>query len=153
MTDDDSDGFDDYSSDPDNLSHPNESAVAKHVKNHSSDFLKKLDKVQIDINDRGFYQWVPSEKYTVKLISSKLETKFRGIKKFTSYQLKANFNAEPVSRRYKNFDWLQQRLSEKYCSIIIPPLPSKQISGRFEDKFLEKRMVRLQGKITSILST
>ena len=39
------------------------------------------------------------------------------------------FSSVAVSRRYKQFDWLQQRLVEKYSTIAIPPLPEKQIAG------------------------
>jgi len=40
------------------------------------------------------------------------------------------FSSVAVSRRYKQFDWLQQRLVEKYSTIAIPPLPEKQIAGK-----------------------
>jgi len=39
------------------------------------------------------------------------------------------FSSVAVSRRYKQFDWLQQRLVEKFSTIAIPPLPEKQIAG------------------------
>lgn len=54
------------------------------------------------------------------------------------------FNNIQVSRRYKHFDWLHERLEEKYCFIPIPPLPDKQISGRYEDAFIEHRRTQLQ---------
>jgi sorting nexin-9/18/33 len=49
-----------------------------------------------------------------------------------------------VSRRYKHFDWLHERLSSKYHIIPIPPLPDKQIQGRYEEEFIEHRMNQLQ---------
>jgi len=39
------------------------------------------------------------------------------------------FNNIQVSRRYKHFDWLHERLDEKFAFIPIPPLPDKQIQG------------------------
>lgn len=54
------------------------------------------------------------------------------------------FNNIQVSRRYKHFDWLHERLEEKYCFIPIPPLHDKQISGRYEDAFIEHRRTQLQ---------
>ena len=45
------------------------------------------------------------------------------------------FNNIQVSRRYKHFDWLHERLVEKYTFIPIPPLPDKQIQGK---QILEK---------------
>lgn len=73
-----------------------------------------------------------------------MESKFKGIKKFIAYQLQSSFATEPVSRRYKNFDWLHERLMEKFCLIPIPPLPDKQISGRYEEQFIEHRRAQLQ---------
>lgn len=49
-----------------------------------------------------------------------------------------------MSRRYKHFDWLHERLEEKFCFIAIPPLPDKQISGRYEEQFIEHRRTQLQ---------
>lgn len=39
------------------------------------------------------------------------------------------FSNIQVSRRYKHFDWLQQRLAEKFSGLAVPPLPEKQIAG------------------------
>lgn len=37
----------------------------------------------------------------------------------------------PVNHRYKHFDWLYERLLEKFGSAIpIPSLPDKQVTGR-----------------------
>lgn len=52
-----------------------------------------------------------------------------GLKSYIAYQLTPSFNNIQVSRRYKHFDWLHERLVEKFCIIPIPPLPDKQISG------------------------
>lgn len=41
------------------------------------------------------------------------------------------FNNIQVSRRYKHFDWLHERLEEKFSLIPIPPLPDKQIAGKY----------------------
>jgi len=34
-----------------------------------------------------------------------------------------------VTRRYKQFDWLYQRLTDKFSTVAVPPLPGKQITG------------------------
>jgi len=39
------------------------------------------------------------------------------------------FSNIQVTRRYKQFDWLHQRLSDKFSTIAVPPLPGKQITG------------------------
>ncbi|GBN08438.1 Sorting nexin lst-4 [Araneus ventricosus] len=54
------------------------------------------------------------------------------------------FSNIEVSRRFKHFDWLHERLETKYALIPIPPLPGKQFSGRYEDMFIEHRMIQLQ---------
>jgi len=76
--------------------------------------------------------------------SPKKETKFGGIKSFIAYQITPTFSNIQVSRRYKHFDWLQKRLDEKYSTIAVPPLPEKQIAGRFEDDFVNSRLKQLQ---------
>lgn len=50
--------------------------------------VSESDQVRIYLNDRGFYYWMPNEKYTVEVTSPKMETKFKGIKKFIAYQVK-----------------------------------------------------------------
>lgn len=67
-----------------------------------------------------------------------------GLKSFIAYQLTPSFSGIEVSRRYKHFDWLHNRLTEKFNVIAIPPLPDKQISGRYEEHFVEHRRVQLQ---------
>ena len=45
-----------------------------------------------------------------------------------------------VSRRYKQFDWLYDRLNGKFGTVVaIPPLPDKQVTGRFEEDLIEHR--------------
>ncbi|KAJ7983416.1 hypothetical protein DPEC_G00378930, partial [Dallia pectoralis] len=52
----------------------------------------------------------------------------------------------PVNHRYKHFDWLYERLLDKFGSAVpIPSLPDKQVTGRFEEEFIKMRMERLQG--------
>uniref|UniRef100_A0A1A9VED9 Sorting nexin n=1 Tax=Glossina austeni TaxID=7395 RepID=A0A1A9VED9_GLOAU len=80
----------------------------------------------------NLYQWQPSHQhYTVVVASPKKESKFKGMKTFIAYQLTPSFNN--ISR-----------LVEKFCLIPIPPLPDKQISGRYEEQFVEHRRVQLQ---------
>lgn len=89
------------------------------------------------INTENGYFWKQiRDPYTVRVASPKKETKFKGMKSFIAYQLTPSFNNIAVSRRYKHFDWLHERLVDKFCLIPIPPLPDKQISGRYEDEFI-----------------
>lgn len=97
------------------------------------------------INTESGYFWKQiRDPYSVRVASPKKETKFKGMKSFIAYQLTPSFNNIAVSRRYKHFDWLHERLVDKFCLIPIPPLPDKQISGRYEDEFIEHRRSQLQ---------
>lgn len=103
------------------------------------------DRVFIVQIDNGYFWKHVCDPYTVRVASPKKETKFKGMKSFIAYQLTPSFNNIAVSRRYKHFDWLHERLVDKFCLIPIPPLPDKQISGRYEEQFIEHRRVQLQG--------
>ncbi|CAD7006091.1 unnamed protein product [Ceratitis capitata] len=100
--------------------------------------------VHIAYVDNFCYWQTNHQRYSVIVASPKKETKFKGMKTFIAYQLTPSFNNISVSRRYKHFDWLHERLVEKFCLIPIPPLPDKQISGRYEEQFVEHRRVQLQ---------
>lgn len=143
-----------------NYGGPQSSAVGKKNLNRFSTFAKSggdsyilgtlnvavsdSEKVYIGQDEEGF-AWSPiTHPYSVIVASPKKETKFKGIKSFIAYQLTPSFNNIQVSRRYKHFDWLHERLTAKFCLIPIPPLPDKQISGRYEEQFIEHRRVQLQ---------
>ncbi|XP_030628796.1 sorting nexin-9b isoform X2 [Chanos chanos] len=73
-------------------------------------------------------------------------SKMYGLKSYIEYQITPNSTNRPVNHRYKHFDWLYERLLEKFGSAIpIPCLPDKQVTGRFEEEFIKMRMERLQG--------
>uniref|UniRef100_A0A8B9LIV6 Sorting nexin n=1 Tax=Astyanax mexicanus TaxID=7994 RepID=A0A8B9LIV6_ASTMX len=76
-------------------------------------------------------------------------SKMYGLKSYIEYQVTPNTTNKPVNHRYKHFDWLYERLLEKFGSAIpIPCLPDKQVTGRFEEEFIKMRMERLQGWMT-----
>uniref|UniRef100_A0A182N3L0 Sorting nexin n=1 Tax=Anopheles dirus TaxID=7168 RepID=A0A182N3L0_9DIPT len=106
--------------------------------------VSEADRVHVLLMDHGIV-WKPMrDSYTVTVDSPKKEKKFNGLKSFIAYQLTPSFNNVPVARRYKHFDWLHERLVEKFCVVPIPPLPDKQISGRYDEEFVEHRRVQLQ---------
>ncbi|XP_025086940.1 sorting nexin lst-4-like [Pomacea canaliculata] len=82
--------------------------------------------------------------YTCTLASPKKESKMKGLKSFIAYQLTPSFSQIQVSRRYKHFDWLHERLEAKFICVPIPPLPDKQVTGRYEEDFVQERMKFLQ---------
>ncbi|XP_071440227.1 sorting nexin lst-4 [Hetaerina americana] len=102
------------------------------------------DKIYMQENDQGTIWNAISEPYSCVVSSPKKESKLKGLKSFIAYQLTPSFNNIQVSRRYKHFDWLHERLEDKFSPIPIPPLPDKQISGRYEEMFIEHRRVQLQ---------
>lgn len=106
--------------------------------------VSEADRVYIVQIENNYFWKRTIDEYLVRVASPKKETKFKGMKSFIAYQLTPSFNNIAVSRRYKHFDWLHERLSGKYCLIPIPPLPDKQISGRYEEQFIEHRRVQLQ---------
>ncbi|XP_054591403.2 sorting nexin-9 [Nothobranchius furzeri] len=79
----------------------------------------------------------------------KKESKLYGLKSFIEYQITPNTTNRHVTHRYKHFDWLYERLLEKFGSLLpIPSLPDKQVTGRFDEDFIRMRMERLQAWMT-----
>ena len=56
----------------------------------------------------------------------------------------AAYPSATVSRRYSDFVWLSDQLVESQPGNIVPPLPEKQILGRFDEDFIEYRMRALE---------
>ncbi|MCP9265806.1 Sorting nexin [Dirofilaria immitis] len=95
-------------------------------------------------------EWIPvAQPYYCIVDKPKKESKLKGLKSFIAYsyaemQVKelassALTTLSLVSRRYKHFDWLYERMSSKYILIPLPPLPEKQVAGRYEEDFIEHR--------------
>ncbi|XP_055996699.1 sorting nexin-33-like isoform X3 [Ostrea edulis] len=103
-----------------------------------SDLIKIIDTVE------GPAWNYPSQPYTCSVKSPKKESKLKGLKSYIAYQLTPSFSNIQVSRRYKHFDWLHERLEAKFSCVPISPLPDKAISGRYEDDFVSERMRQLQ---------
>lgn len=82
--------------------------------------------------------------FTVDIKNPKKASKLHGMKTYIAYQITPSNTGIQVSRRYKHFDWLYERLSTKFVTIVVPPLPDKQVTGRYEDTFIEKRMDQLK---------
>jgi len=113
--------------------------------------VSEADKVHILEDEFGNVMWNPIvDPYVVMVASPKKDSKFKGLKSFIAYQLTPTFNNIQVSRRYKHFDWLHERLEEKFSLIPIPPLPDKQISGRYEGQFIERRKNQLQAFVDCV---
>jgi len=115
--------------------------------------LPVLEADQLSVIEVGNqqYRWGNnSASFSCIVASPKKDSKFKGLKSFIAYQLTPSFNNIQVSRRYKHFDWLHERLSSKFMFVPIPPLPDKQIQGRYEEEFIEHRMNQLQSFVDRI---
>lgn len=98
----------------------------------------------------------------------KVGGKLAGLKKFVEYTISKRVRffsdriglfieivheqgtASEVQRRYKQFDWLHEQLRNKFVVVAIPPLPHKQITGRYEEDFIEVRKRGLQAWLSRV---
>ncbi|XKL65289.1 hypothetical protein PGB90_008709 [Kerria lacca] len=112
--------------------------------------VPESEKVYILDSEYGIIWHPQTVFYSCNVASPKKESKLKGLKSFIVYQLTPSFNNIQVSRRYKHFDWLHERLVEKFSLIPIPPLPDKQIAGRYEEQFIEHRKNQLQAFVDSV---
>jgi len=46
-------------------------------------------------------------------------------------------------RRFRDFEWLHDRLHEEFAGAIIPPLPEKNLSDRYQEVFIQARATAL----------
>lgn len=49
-----------------------------------------------------------------------------------------------VLRRYSDFLWLYETLSNNNPGVVVPPVPEKHPFGRFDTGFVERRRVALE---------
>lgn len=61
-------------------------------------------------------------------------------------------NEFSVLRRFSEFLWLFDALTQNNPGVIVPPMPDKQPFGRFQDQFIETRRQALQRCLTKITS-
>jgi sorting nexin-9/18/33 len=97
------------------------------------------------IDGHGEAQWHrKSEAYKIKITNFTSGNKYKGLKTYTAYTIQADIVGHSVNRRYKQFDWLHERLTDKYPNLCVPQLPDKAVTGRFEEEFIKKRQVQLE---------
>uniref|UniRef100_A0A3B3RJD1 Sorting nexin n=1 Tax=Paramormyrops kingsleyae TaxID=1676925 RepID=A0A3B3RJD1_9TELE len=107
------------------------------------------DKISVCVCPIGPVWLYPSLQMDCVVADPKKGSKMYGLKSYIEYQVTPSTTNRPVNHRYKHFDWLYERLLEKFGSVIpIPSLPDKQVTGRFEEEFIKLRMERLQGWMT-----
>ncbi|XP_034756770.1 sorting nexin-9b isoform X7 [Etheostoma cragini] len=110
---------------------------------------KGKEKLPIYVGEVGPVWFYPETQLDCVVADPKKGSKMYGLKSYIEYQITPNTTNRPVNHRYKHFDWLYERLLDKFGSAIpIPSLPDKQVTGRFEEEFIKMRMERLQGWMT-----
>uniref|UniRef100_A0A8C7GBG7 Sorting nexin n=1 Tax=Oncorhynchus kisutch TaxID=8019 RepID=A0A8C7GBG7_ONCKI len=110
---------------------------------------KGKEKITIYMGEVGPVWSYPEAQLDCVVADPKKGTKMYGLKSYIEYHVIPNTTNRPVNHRYKHFDWLYERLLDKFGSAIpIPSLPDKQVTGRFEEEFIKMRMERLQGWMT-----
>ncbi|EMC94465.1 hypothetical protein BAUCODRAFT_35680 [Baudoinia panamericana UAMH 10762] len=55
-----------------------------------------------------------------------------------------------VTRRYRDFLWLYERLHDNSPGVVVPPPPEKQAVGRFDPQFVESRRMALERMLNKI---
>uniref|UniRef100_H3C5B6 Sorting nexin n=1 Tax=Tetraodon nigroviridis TaxID=99883 RepID=H3C5B6_TETNG len=112
-------------------------------------FTKGKERLPIYIGEVGPVWLYPETQLDCMVADPKKGSKMYGLKSYIEYQITPSNTNRPVNHRYKHFDWLYERLLDKFGSAIpIPSLPDKQVTGRFEEEFIKMRMERLQGWMT-----
>ncbi|XP_067358032.1 sorting nexin-9-like isoform X2 [Channa argus] len=103
------------------------------------------DRLPVYMGEVGPVWLYPTSPLDCVIADPRKESKLYGLKSFIEYQIIPTTTNRPVNHRYKHFDWLYERLLEKFGSALpIPSLPDKQVTGRFEEDFIRMRMERLQ---------
>jgi len=64
--------------------------------------------------------------------------------KYILYTMTTPSKGFHVDRRYSDFFALRQEMSRLYPGYVIPPLPSKNVPGNIDIKFIQERKVELQ---------
>ena len=57
-----------------------------------------------------------------------------------------------VNRRYTDFEWLRNQLDTRHPGYPIPPIARKGTFRKFDERYLNRRMVVLQHFINKILT-
>ncbi|CAG8590116.1 2465_t:CDS:10 [Ambispora leptoticha] len=113
---------------------------------------------EITESDKHYIQSGPSwrEKtppFKVMVHSPERRVKLGGMQEYTVFHVTSMFSEGAqvtVERRFSQFEWLHDRLSVKFGPLVIPPLPEKQYSGRFNGEFIEKRRRALESFINRL---
>lgn len=120
-----------------------EGYILGHVPNKIA--IKHSDKLKIVKSPEDSAMWDPNTNpFSIEVTDPEKKKKFKGIKSFMAYHVIPSSSGRGVSRRYKHYTWLHERLVDKFSMHCVPPLPDKQYYGRYGESFVEKRREKLQ---------
>ncbi|KAF8939239.1 hypothetical protein BGZ58_010322 [Dissophora ornata] len=124
------------------------------VRSHSGEKILEdsEDEDEVTESDKHYIQSGPSwqEKaplFKVRVHDPETRRKMVGMQEYTLFQVTSTFTqgvSVTVERRYSQFEWLYERLANKFGALILPPLPEKQYAGRFSEEFIERRRRALE---------
>ncbi|KAG0343035.1 hypothetical protein BG004_005517 [Podila humilis] len=110
------------------------------------------DDEEVSESDKHYIQSGPSwqEKvplFCIRVHDPETRRKMVGMQEYTLFQVTSTFTqgvSVTVERRFSQFEWLHERLLNKFGALILPPLPEKQYAGRFSEEFIERRRQALE---------
>lgn len=95
--------------------------------------------------------------YEFDITVSDPQTVGDGLSAYTEYKITTKTNSPQfprsemaVQRRFREFLWLYGRLTSKNPGMFVPPAPEKQSIGRFDQGFIENRIVMLESMLRRI---
>ena len=72
-------------------------------------------------------------------------------KSYVSYQITTLPFNFVVHRRYSDFEWLRNILSQLYINCILPPIPKKNFGDRFNENLISKRQRGLEKFLNGLI--
>ncbi|CAG8495443.1 13261_t:CDS:2 [Acaulospora colombiana] len=109
------------------------------------------DNEEITESDKHYIQGGPTwqEKapnFKIMVHDPEKRVKLGGVQEYTVFYVTSMFSGVQVTveRRYSQFEWLYNLLVSKFGCFVLPKLPEKQYSGRFNEEFIEKRRRALE---------
>jgi hypothetical protein len=111
---------------------------------------------QIQKNDFKILDEIQSQTQTISILGStknieislssysKIEAKNILSKSYITYNIVTLPFKYSVNRRYSDFEWLRNILSQIYVSCVLPPIPKKNYGDRFNENLISKRQRGLE---------
>ncbi|KAI9228237.1 MAG: Vps5 C terminal like-domain-containing protein [Piptocephalis tieghemiana] len=138
-----------HSSSPPNPSYPysqdNNNTLGARTMHHrdtSSDSVTGDGKTPSEVGDRPWFEVHVDEPHKVGVDGFNAHTVYKVTTKTNSPAFRRPTSV--VERRYRDFLWLYNRLTNANPGTIVPPSPEKHFIGRFQEDFVEARRSALE---------